>query len=50
MASFGSLVVSTHRGTASMGALLLVCLTLALVCSLVVLPALMAWRERRQAT
>ena len=45
MCSFGSLIVSDHRGTASMGYLLLISLTLALVCALVVLPALLAWRE-----
>lgn len=46
MCSFGSLVVSTHRGTASMGLLLLISLTLALLCALIVFPALLAWRER----
>ena len=48
--SFGSLAVSSHRGTASMGELLTIAITLTLVCTLVVLPALMAWlngaRER----
>jgi len=39
--SFGSLLVSSHRGTASMGALLTIALAFTLVCSLVVLPALM---------
>lgn len=42
MASFGSLMVSTHRGTASMGELLTLSLTLALACTLIVLPALLA--------
>ena len=45
MCSFGSLIVSDHRGTASMGYLLLISLTLALFCALIVLPALLAWRE-----
>ncbi|MFQ5773339.1 MAG: MMPL family transporter [Kiloniellaceae bacterium] len=49
MASFGSLMVSSHRGTAGMGELLAVSLTLALACTLVVLPALLAWRARRRA-
>ncbi len=42
MASFGALGFSLHRGMASLGMLLVVVLTLALVCALVVLPALMA--------
>ena len=46
MVSFGSLMVSSHRGTASMGLLLTICLTLAMACTLIVLPALLAWRER----
>ncbi|MEX2455457.1 MAG: MMPL family transporter, partial [Rhodospirillaceae bacterium] len=41
IASFGSLAVSSHRGTASMGELLTVSIALTLVCTLVVLPALM---------
>lgn len=47
MVSFSSLMVSSHRGMASMGYLLGLCLTLALVCTLIVLPALLTWRERR---
>jgi uncharacterized protein len=47
MVSFSSLMVSQHRGTASTGYLLGICLTLALVCTLVVLPALLMWREQR---
>ncbi len=42
MASFGALGFSNHRGMASLGMLLVVVLTLALVCALVILPALMA--------
>jgi uncharacterized protein len=48
MVSFGSLMASSHRGTASMGGLLFICLTLALVCTLIVLPALFALEERRK--
>ncbi|HKO06889.1 MAG TPA: MMPL family transporter [Alphaproteobacteria bacterium] len=46
MVSFSSLMVSSHRGTASMGYLLGICLSLALLCTLVVLPALLTWREQ----
>ncbi|HYB09295.1 MAG TPA: MMPL family transporter [Alphaproteobacteria bacterium] len=46
MVSFSSLMVSSHRGTASMGYLLGICLTLALVCTLLVLPCLLTWREQ----
>jgi uncharacterized protein len=41
IASFGSLAVSSHRGTASMGELLMLSIGLTLVCTLVVLPSLM---------
>ena len=41
--SFGSLAVSGHRGTASMGELLTIAITFSLLCTLVVLPALMTW-------
>ena len=47
MASFGALSFSRHPGMASLGLLLVVALTLALVCALVVLPALMAELEQR---
>jgi hypothetical protein len=40
--SFGSLGLSGHPGTASMGLLLTLAITLSMVCNLVVLPALMA--------
>lgn len=46
--SFGSLAVSNHRGTASMGELLTIAIGYTLICSLVALPALMAWLERRR--
>jgi hopanoid biosynthesis associated RND transporter like protein HpnN len=39
--SFGNLAVSPHRGMASMGALLTIGIALTLICTLVVLPALM---------
>ncbi len=47
MASFGTLAFSSHRGMFSMGVLLTFTLALALVCALVVLPALMAELEKR---
>ncbi len=43
--SFGSLSISSHRGTASMGELLTIALAYTLICSLVVLPALMQLRR-----
>lgn len=49
MCSFGTLAVSHHRGTRSMGILLTVALTLALVCTLIVLPAIQELRDRRRA-
>ena len=39
--SFGSIALSSHPGTASMGILLTIAITLTLLCTLVVLPALM---------
>lgn len=49
MCSFGTLAVSHHRGTQSMGILLTISLSLALVCTLVVLPAMQELRDRRAA-
>ncbi len=46
--SFGSLAISSHRGTASMGMLLTIAIAMTLLCTLVVLPAMMAWREDRR--
>ena len=46
MCSFGTLAISSHLGTASMGQLLTISLALALVCTLVVLPCLLACRKR----
>ncbi len=40
--SFCALALSTHRGTASMGVLLTVAITLTMLCTLVVLPVLLA--------
>lgn len=39
VASFGSLMLSPHRGTASMGELLSIAIAFTLVCTLIVLPA-----------
>jgi len=43
--SFGALATSGHRGTASMGLFLTIAIGMTLLCMLVVLPAMMAWRE-----
>jgi len=40
--SFGSIAISSHPGTASMGTLLTIAISLTLLCTLLVLPALMA--------
>ncbi|MEO5573259.1 MAG: MMPL family transporter [Gammaproteobacteria bacterium] len=42
VASFGALAFSNHRGMASMGLLLTLALSFALLCTLIVLPAIMA--------
>ena len=47
-ASFGSLAVSPHRGMSSMGVLLTVAIVYTLVATVVVLPALMRWLDRRR--
>ena len=46
LASFGSLAISAHRGTASMGELLTISIILTLVCTLIVLPTLVDWFVR----
>ena len=47
MASFGALGFSSHPGMASLGNLLVVVLILAMLCALVILPALLAeWEQR----
>ena len=48
IASFGALAMSDHRGTASMGILLTVAISLSLLTTLLVLPALLALVQRRQ--
>jgi hopanoid biosynthesis associated RND transporter like protein HpnN len=47
--SFCALALSTHRGTASMGMLLTIAITVTTVCTMVVLPALLALLDRRAA-
>ena len=47
VASFGTLAASKHPGMAGMGVLIALSLGYALLCALVVLPALMAALERR---
>ncbi|MEO1253169.1 MAG: MMPL family transporter [Pseudomonadota bacterium] len=47
LASFGSLMLSPHRGTASMGELLTVAILFTLICTLVVLPAAFTYAQRR---
>lgn len=47
--SFGSLAVSSHRGTASMGELLTVAIGFTLIATLIVLPALMAVLNGKEA-
>ncbi len=47
MASFGALGFSRHPGMASLGILLVVVLILAMICALVILPALLAEVEQR---
>jgi hypothetical protein len=45
LAAFGALSVSDHRGIASMGLLLTIAIFYLMFCTLVVLPALLAWRS-----
>ena len=44
--SFGALATSGHRGTASMGLFLTIAIAMTLLCMLVLLPAMVAWRDR----
>jgi hypothetical protein len=46
IASFGSLMLSPHRGTASMGELLSIAIFFSLICALIVLPAAFDLGER----
>jgi predicted RND superfamily exporter protein len=48
VASFGALAFSNHRGMSSMGLLLTLALSFALLCTLAVLPAIMAKTEARK--
>lgn len=47
VASFGSLMLSPHRGTASMGELLSIAIAFTLICTLIVLPAAFQYGEER---
>jgi len=47
VASFGSLMLSEHRGTASMGQLLSIAIGYTLICTLIVLPALFKMAKNR---
>lgn len=49
VASFGSLMLSSHRGTASMGILLSIAIAFTLVCTLIVLPVAFRYSEARRA-
>ena len=49
LASFGALSLSSHPGTASMGLLLTLAIAITLFCILLLLPALLAVTERREA-
>jgi len=46
--SFGTLTISSHRGTSSMGLLLTITIGLTLVCTLIVLPAMLSLLRRRR--
>ena len=46
--SFGTLAISSHRGTSSMGLLLTITIGLTLACTLIVLPAMLALSRRRR--
>jgi len=45
--SFGSIALSSHPGTSSMGVLLTIAISLTLLCTLIFLPALMAVGSRQ---
>lgn len=47
VASFGSLMLSPHRGTASMGELLSIAIAFTLICTLIVLPAAFRYQQSR---
>lgn len=48
IASFGSLSFSAHRGTASMGLLLMIAIIWVLICTLSVTPALIKWSSQKR--
>ncbi|HWN30843.1 MAG TPA: MMPL family transporter, partial [Burkholderiales bacterium] len=48
VASFGSLAFSEHRGMSGLGLLLTIALSFALLCTLVVLPAIMSVAEEKK--
>ena len=48
MGAFGSLVLSSHQGTSSMGLLLLIALSMALLCTFTILPALLQYRSEKK--
>jgi hypothetical protein len=50
VASFGALAFSSHRGIASLGLMLVMGLLFTLVCTLIVLPALIDWKRHAQAS
>lgn len=48
--SFGSIALSAHPGTASMGVLLTIAISLTLTCTLIFLPALMAYEAKNKGS
>lgn len=48
IASFGSLSFSAHRGTSSMGMLLMIAIIWVLICTLSVTPALLRWTSHKR--
>ncbi|MEI2768029.1 MAG: efflux RND transporter permease subunit [Nitrosomonas sp.] len=50
LVGFGSLFFSSHQGTASMGLLLTIGLSITLVCVLIILPALLQWNDIDKST
>ena len=48
LGAFGALSVSDHGGLSSLGVLLSLAMIYLLLCTLFVLPALLAWRSQRQ--
>ncbi|WP_425408926.1 MMPL family transporter [Hyphococcus sp.] len=49
VASFGSLMLSPHRGTASMGELLSIAILFTLICTLIVLPAAFHYGDKKRS-